>query len=54
VSAGPHVQSMKKHGPPPWGMKIAGWRALGLFIWICLSIPAEAQREDIVVGTTIF
>jgi hypothetical protein len=26
VLAGPQVQSMKKHGPPPWGRKMAGWR----------------------------
>jgi hypothetical protein len=37
VSAGPIVQSMKKQGPPPWGMKKVGWRTLE-FRWLKMAV----------------
>ena len=42
VSVGPHVQSIKKQGPPPWGRKMAGWRSLLAVMSKFSGHPAKA------------
>jgi hypothetical protein len=35
---------MKKHGPPPWGRKIAGWRCVDVVMSMSSRHPGPSVR----------